>query len=342
MIIMNLKNNLFHYATGELSQDAFLCWLFSYAIKGLNCDENIRACAVDFLKAFIPDLNKAETIYLSCAPEKQVDKVDVLLTLNDKYKIIIEDKTYTSEHDDQLSRYRESIKTKYPDYTVVGVYYKTGFQSNKKTIKDKNYIYFGLDKIYTILDKHINSINNDIFKDYYYYIEELKTEKDKFKKLPVAEWNWAQINEFFDYMKSKSYGNMNYDYGYVPNKTGGFYGMWIYNSTYGYYDNSKYELYLQCEFVDQKLNICYKASSQDGSIIDKATRENFIWENDNGNWIDNAKSFGFTKPQRYGTGKTVTFGLYKDNEQITDYLFAEAKINAAIDDFKKMIEKISK
>ena len=30
---MNLKNNLFNYATSELSQDAFLCWLASYALE---------------------------------------------------------------------------------------------------------------------------------------------------------------------------------------------------------------------------------------------------------------------------------------------------------------------
>ena len=28
-----MKNNIFSYATGELSQDAFICWLMSYAMK---------------------------------------------------------------------------------------------------------------------------------------------------------------------------------------------------------------------------------------------------------------------------------------------------------------------
>ena len=46
-----------------------------------------------------------QDIWLSEAPKKQYKSIDVLLTVNDKYKIIIEDKTYTSEHDDQLNRY---------------------------------------------------------------------------------------------------------------------------------------------------------------------------------------------------------------------------------------------
>ena len=33
---MNLKNNLFNYATSELSQDAFLCWLASYALEEIG------------------------------------------------------------------------------------------------------------------------------------------------------------------------------------------------------------------------------------------------------------------------------------------------------------------
>lgn len=34
-----LKNNLFEYATSELSQDAFICWLASYAHDEAEKDE---------------------------------------------------------------------------------------------------------------------------------------------------------------------------------------------------------------------------------------------------------------------------------------------------------------
>ena len=42
---MNLKNNLFTYATKELSQDAFLCWLASYALEDAEPDDALRSCA---------------------------------------------------------------------------------------------------------------------------------------------------------------------------------------------------------------------------------------------------------------------------------------------------------
>ena len=37
-----LKNNLFEYATSELSQDAFICWLASYAHEEAEKDAALK------------------------------------------------------------------------------------------------------------------------------------------------------------------------------------------------------------------------------------------------------------------------------------------------------------
>ena len=43
-------NNIFRYATSELSQDAFICWLLSYATEdGWNKDSQLRECAIVFM-----------------------------------------------------------------------------------------------------------------------------------------------------------------------------------------------------------------------------------------------------------------------------------------------------
>ena len=43
------KNNIFNFATSELSQDAFICWCLNW----LNYeDSELRALAVDLLKEF--------------------------------------------------------------------------------------------------------------------------------------------------------------------------------------------------------------------------------------------------------------------------------------------------
>ena len=54
---MNLKNNLFNYATSELSQDAFLCWRASYALEAAEPDDALRSCAREMLELFVPEFN---------------------------------------------------------------------------------------------------------------------------------------------------------------------------------------------------------------------------------------------------------------------------------------------
>ena len=52
----DLNNKLFYYATKELSQDAFICWLCSYALEDvLNPDMSLRECAIDFIEAFLKE-----------------------------------------------------------------------------------------------------------------------------------------------------------------------------------------------------------------------------------------------------------------------------------------------
>jgi hypothetical protein len=65
-----MDNNLFSYATSELSQDAFLCWLLSYAINGCSKDLSLKACAQDFLRIFT-GIPEDEDVYLSCPPQRQ-------------------------------------------------------------------------------------------------------------------------------------------------------------------------------------------------------------------------------------------------------------------------------
>ena len=37
-----MKNNLFNYATSELSQDAFICWLCSFALPDARPNPTLR------------------------------------------------------------------------------------------------------------------------------------------------------------------------------------------------------------------------------------------------------------------------------------------------------------
>ena len=339
---MNKNNNIFAYATSELSQDAFLCWLFSFAMKDSDYDPILKACAVDFLKQFIPELKTENEIWISEVPKKQYKFIDVLLTVNDKYKVIIEDKTYTSEHNNQLKNYADTITNDFNGYKKICVYFKTGFQSDLSNVIENNYLIFMRKNILSTLEKYVDKTDNIILKSYYEMIKTLDEEAEKYKVLPVSEWNWTQINEFYDQLKNKIKEKFNFDsnYGYVPNKSGGFNGMWIYNNTLRNYKGNEYELYLQCQFYSNGLmDICYKASSKSDNKINKEIREYFIWK-ENGKWVNVADKYGFIRPQNYRAGKTVTLGLYGNNKNFSNYKQLENTIYKSIEAFKNIINEL--
>ena len=162
-----MKNNLFNYATSELSQDAFLCWLASYALEDAEPDAALRACAKEMLELFVPEL-KGRPFTLENV-ERQVGHIDVLLTAELEgtiYKIIVEDKTYTREHSNQLARYMKEVQEKYPTCIPCGVYYKTGFQSDLSAVSEAKYQYVSLEMMLNLFRPYVEKTNSQIFRDY--------------------------------------------------------------------------------------------------------------------------------------------------------------------------------
>ena len=114
-----IMNNIFSFATGELSQDAFICWCLNW----INEPDNVtthryRQLGLDLLAKLIEnqsnsdviskvDINSIDKVILV----QQVLNIDVLAIIPQyKLAIIIEDKTNTSEHDNQISFYRGSLE----------------------------------------------------------------------------------------------------------------------------------------------------------------------------------------------------------------------------------------
>lgn len=100
--------NLFDYATKELSQDAFLRWLF----ENYNCEnESVKNACRKLFDSFTENKFKEKTItdLTTVAQWKNIDisiwfKIDGIEQL-----IVIEDKTGSGIHDDQLARYEKEI-----------------------------------------------------------------------------------------------------------------------------------------------------------------------------------------------------------------------------------------
>ena len=217
------KNNIFNFATSELSQDAFICWCLNW----LNYeDSELRALAVDLLKEFgEEDVSDNQEIII----KRQFKKIDILVVLKGLNRVyIIEDKVHSSESKDQIGGYKGKIKELGKDekkdlgidenIEVKTVYFKTGFHfSPDKNVKANKIITGKMFK--EILEKYRNK--NEILDNYYeYFVEKLRTqenEKDYLECKAESHWDWniaksniAQycfLKEMFSEERVKSFKN---------------------------------------------------------------------------------------------------------------------------------------
>ena len=124
--MINQKVNIFEFATKELSQDALLLYL-------ADCynDERKQKIGELFIQSFFEtDITGLQKIY----PIKQYKNIDILLVLDygEFCKLfLIEDKVWSSAHDNQLERYQECLQME--TFDCGGI---------EKTIKERKYVYY--------------------------------------------------------------------------------------------------------------------------------------------------------------------------------------------------------
>lgn len=171
------KENIFNYATKELSQDAFLRWLFE------NWDskhKDVKAASLNMIKDFL-DLPEQESINISYLYTKSQEfKIDILVFLEvnqTKHLIAIEDKTYSFEHSDQLERYKAYLEKYYSDHIIHCVFYKTSTMLDPEIsfIKSKKWKIYDIDSINSLFDTIDVEIKHYLLKNYRSYINELNT-----------------------------------------------------------------------------------------------------------------------------------------------------------------------
>ena len=191
------RNNIFNFATSELSQDAFICWCLNW----LNYeDSELRALAVDLLKEFgEEDVSDNQEIII----KRQFKKIDIFVVLKGLNRVyIIEDKVHSSESKDQIGGYKRKIKELGKDekkdlgidenIEVKTVYFKTGFHfSPDKNVKANKIITGKMFK--EILEKYRNK--NEILDSYYeYLVRKLNDYKNmenylEYELIPNERWN---------------------------------------------------------------------------------------------------------------------------------------------------------
>ena len=122
--MINSKANIFEFATKELSQDAVFCYI-------LDCfhDAERKTIAEKFLDLIhVPHVDKI----LQLDIKQQQDNIDIKAIVwygdGSKKYIIIEDKVYSSIHDNQLMRYKDAtiVREKCRAEDIIGIFFKIG------------------------------------------------------------------------------------------------------------------------------------------------------------------------------------------------------------------------
>ena len=247
------RNNMFKYATKELSQDAFICWLVNY----INTDEEeYKVVAKEFIKLIADKIGDMrlkkyiETTDYKVEIKHQYKNIDVLLKIGDFY-IIIEDKIKTVEHNDQINKYTYSLfQERYLDnidyefiknggieelgkFNIFTCYYKI-YDEYKSKDKFINALITRKDMI-NFLKKIQNK--NLYMEDYYKYLKEIEEYSKKrdiithkiseLKSDIVDNLSDSIYTSFYSELEEKEGSNNIIGWGYADNRAG---GTWWYAS----------------------------------------------------------------------------------------------------------------
>lgn len=339
-----MKNNLFNYATSELSQDAFICYLMSFALDDAKDDPVLRSCAKSVLAAMVPEIAEEQVVLTGV--ERQKNHIDVLLTAvynEKKYKIVVEDKTYTSQHGNQLRDYLDYLRSAYPDYIPRGVYYKTGFQSNLSPVIEAGYQIITRSQMLELLTPCAERTSNQIILDYFEYWNEFEQAAQSYQTTPLAQWEWRQIYGFYDTIQNSDFPNekrvwMKYEY--VSNRSGGFENLCTGQNDFTVSIRGvSCELYLQIEaaWTNGKYHfpICLKLYPTDESTSGKDIRDAVIYDDA---WNYRLAEYHYHKPRRLAVGRVMTIGIYDAVYETAGEL--QAALSSAIDDYVRLVDDL--
>ncbi len=264
------STNIFDYATKELSQDAMICWLIAWAGQEVDdSDEEskaLRDCGRRFVKALLkkrkPDLTLPEIDKVEI--RQQDNSIDVLARINRKYVLLIEDKTTSGDHSDQLRRYYEAVRggktalKGVAEENLHPIYLKTGNQSGRKNqeIEGHQYGYriFHRQDFLDVLETYKGQ--NATLVDFRDYLQDWEDQTNAFQEWRIGAekkdrngWSWRSWEGFCGFLEQHKTGLGIAGWNYVSNPSGGFLACWWDVGRYEVEDDSGYKMkiYLQIE-----------------------------------------------------------------------------------------------
>jgi len=247
-----MKPCLFKWATSELSQDAFICWLLEWA-KPEYKGELLNQSALKLIEE-ISGIEPSTIKNLEV--KRQYKNIDILVIINENKAVLIENKVHTKNHGNQLLRYAGTLEKEYKKDNISLVYFKTGDQSNYRKVREKGYrTYKRNDFLKLLKSGKEKGIKNEIYLDFLNYLKSIDASVNSYQYLPLNEWHMDSWKGFYIELQ-KRLGQGDWDY--VPQKNGGFLGFW-WNWNYLDFEETGFDYYLQLEHE----KFCFKISPTD-------------------------------------------------------------------------------
>jgi hypothetical protein len=304
-----MHNNIFGYGTSELTQDAFICYLLSFAMKDYEAkDPALAACARELLGKMLGETEPQKLVVTDIM--RQHNHIDVLVVVNEDTYIVIEDKTFTVQHGNQINRYAEIVREEFKSERVFCVYFKTVEQAHP----EPGVVNITRATLLEAFAKHKSE--NAIYNSYIEYLKYIDEDFNSWSGLPIGEWR-KQTNHaykgFFTHLVNDGIINKHYryDWHYVSNPTGGFWCLWWYclpNWKDKYPNAAQYlaDLYLQIEDnqIAVKLSLHDKANGKsEAEAVRREIFEHF-----------EKTVHGFAK-KTFRPGQHLTVGFIEYNEK---------------------------
>ena len=292
--------NLFSFATSELSQDAFIAWLLAWADSDHEATHpDLHALGLRLLRELARTPGKRFPSRPRVEVRRQDQKIDVAVLVNDDLVVVIEDKTDSGRHSNQLVRYQQVAGKAWGKRRPVCVYLKTGEESSATTLPSGWRPFMRRDFLKVL--RTGAKIQNAILRDFTAHLETIERDVQAYRTLPIGCWKnrparredrrvWQGF--FAELQRRLGEG----DWGYVANPNGGFMGFW-----WGTRKVDGTAIYLQLE--ESKLQV--KIGVGDMPRDQRAT-ERSRWLNAMVNGPGKAR---FRRPPRLGSGATMTVGV---------------------------------
>jgi hypothetical protein len=296
------RPNLFEFATKELSQDAFLCWLLKWAsAENASEDQALHNAGRLLLQALLGKHQEEATDATVVEIRQQYARADIVVIVDNRLVLLLEDKVQAGEHGDQLRRYKAAVEAAFPHCRVLPTFIKTGDQSGYREIQAAGYaLFLRPDLLQALRGGRARGVTNAIFLDFLDYLEQREEQINAFQTLPVSVWTqqWDPWTGFYQEL-GRHKPDLGWDY--VSNRAGGFLGAWWHPR-----DWVGHSVYLQIE----QGNLCFKIDVRDAADPTSSRDQWFTQLMDTAARIP---GLSLQRPRRFGTGVTMTVAIVEQS-----------------------------